>query len=251
MKPEYLVISDVDGTLLGDSDALQRLHTGIGQLPCTIAWVYSSGRFVESVRRSVKQSGLPQPEAIIGGVGTEMLCCSRVELIRDWNEQWANTFSATRIQEVLHPFERLELQPFEYQSTSKVSYYLLNAKPSELQQIAQALAAATVDCQIIYSSGRDLDILPALANKGNSARYLAEFLGYTPDQVFVAGDSGNDLSMFQVGFRGIVVGNAAEELRLLRSERVFQASDCFAAGVLQGLQYWMQVDCQCVEMTRS
>jgi hydroxymethylpyrimidine pyrophosphatase-like HAD family hydrolase len=55
----------------------------------------------------------------------------------------------------------------------------------------------------------------------------------------VAGDTGNDASMFVDGFRGIVVGNAQPELKALRSPQVYHSHYPHAAGVLGGIEYWL------------
>ena len=57
-----------------------------------------------------------------------------------------------------------------------------------------------------------------------------------PERVVVSGDTGNDLAMFQIGCRGIVVGNAHAELRQLDSEHIYQAEAGHAFGVLEGLE---------------
>jgi hydroxymethylpyrimidine pyrophosphatase-like HAD family hydrolase len=60
--------------------------------------------------------------------------------------------------------------------------------------------------------------------------------------VVVAGDSANDLDMFVLPFKGIVVGNAEPALRQLASENIYQAGGRYAAGVLEGLHYWGVLD---------
>ena len=77
-------------------------------------------------------------------------------------------------------------------------------------------------------------------HKGAAAAYLARRWSIDPQRVVVAGDSGNDAAMFHMGFRGIVVGNARPELRSLVSPDIYHATAEFAAGVLEGLEYWLQ-----------
>jgi hydroxymethylpyrimidine pyrophosphatase-like HAD family hydrolase len=101
------------------------------------------------------------------------------------------------------------------------------------------LEAVGQEVSLIYSSNRDLDILPAATNKGTAATYLARHWGIDRDNVIVAGDSGNDLEMFSAGFRGIVVANAQPELRSLHAGCVYHAQGEFAAGVLEGLRHWL------------
>jgi hydroxymethylpyrimidine pyrophosphatase-like HAD family hydrolase len=83
-----------------------------------------------------------------------------------------------------------------------------------------------------------LDIIPALAGKGNAIHFLLNYLNLSSQRVIVAGDSGNDRSMFAAFPRGIVVANAQPELLQLRataSPDHYFAREKFAAGVSEGL----------------
>jgi sucrose-6F-phosphate phosphohydrolase len=131
------------------------------------------------------------------------------------------------------------MQPEKFQGEHKVSYYLTDASRSELAQIRSRLADAGVDADIVYSSQRDLDVLPAGIDKGSAAAFLAEYLEYEPEEVIVCGDSANDLAMFQHGFRGIVVGNAHDDLTDLRGPGVYISEFECAAGLLDGLNHWL------------
>ena len=78
------------------------------------------------------------------------------------------------------------------------------------------------------------------AGKGKAIRYLIQLLGLRPLMVVVAGDSGNDRSMFDEFEYGIVVANAQPELKQLGGEvpqaGVYIAKQPFAAGVEEGLR---------------
>ena len=65
-------------------------------------------------------------------------------------------------------------------------------------------------CQLIASGEDDLDILPPGAGKGQATLHLAGVLGFDRAQLIVAGDSANDLAMFQVAPRAIAVGNGSQ-----------------------------------------
>ena len=95
------------------------------------------------------------------------------------------------------------------------------------------------DHQVVYSSGQDLDILPAGASKAGAARFLASHLGYDADHVICCGDSGNDEAMLTDGWLGVIVGNAMPELDHLRSgDRLYRAFGRFADGVVEGICKW-------------
>jgi glycogen debranching enzyme len=109
-----------------------------------------------------------------------------------------------------------------------------------IQQLEDLLNAEGLTVSVVYSSARDLDILPKMANKGNALGWLMNELGMKAEDVIVAGDTGNDSAMFLIpGIRGIIVENAQPELsaRTL-SVHPYQAQDYCADGVLEGLQHY-------------
>jgi sucrose-6F-phosphate phosphohydrolase len=233
-----LIVSDVDGTLLGDDAALVAFAGWFNQARDRVAIAYASGRSFDSVSASIANSQLPAPVAIIGNVGTQMQRYPGGEPIPDWPRAEPPTWSSGGVLETLLPLPRLEKQPEEFQSAFKVSFFLHDATAEELDEIRGALAAAGLFADLVYSSKRDLDILPRGANKGSAAAHLAQSLNVAPDNVIVCGDSGNDAAMFAHGFRGVIVANALPELKSLRSERAYLAEQTHAAGVLEGLKHW-------------
>ncbi len=240
MAKPNLLVSDVDGTMLGDDDALQRFVDWYEAHRESLALVYASGRFFHSLVESLSTTALPEPDAIIGGVGTDIQLYPSGEFLEAWHEKIGENWDAADLQEALSPYPGLELQPEEFQSPFKLSYYLYDAGPEDLQALQKRAEEASVDATIVYSSNRDLDFLPAGANKGTAAAFLKSHWGIAQDRVMVSGDSGNDMALFEQGFLGIVVANAHPELKRLQSPRVYHAREPFAAGVLEGIQHWMQ-----------
>lgn len=236
-----LLISDVDNTLLGDDQALARFRMWYEHNRTRVRLVYSSGRFYESVAESVRTTLLPSPYAIIGGVGTQFRLYPAARPISAWQERICERWDADRVRDTLARFERLAPQPAEHQSDRKVSYFLHAATPHDLDMIRRDLRAESISADLIYSSCRDLDVVPAGLNKGSAGVFAAEYLGYRDDEVVVSGDSANDLAMFDNGFRGVVVGNAHPELLELDSPLVYHSPHSFAAGVLDGLKHWLRL----------
>lgn len=240
MEGRSLFVTDVDNTVLGDDDGLARFADWFSKVRDRVKLVYNSGRFVASVFESVESTGLPGPDAIIGGVGTEIGFAEDSFKRRPWAPHEGD-WDAELVRGALDEIVELELQPAHLLSPLKVSYYAYDADEGLLQRIRQHLASAGLNVQLIYSSKRDLDILPASAGKGQATARLAEHWDYAPEQVIVSGDSGNDLAMLQQGFRGIVVANAHEELLALSGANFYHAQASFAGGVLEGLQHWLQM----------
>ena len=238
MGARSLLVSDVDGTLLGDDAALQRLARWHAARSDRLRLVYSSGRLFESVAESVRTTALPEPWAIIGGVGTDVRRFADGAPLDAWQRRFRD-FDAGAIRALLAGHHRLTLQPAALQSAHKVSYFAYDLDAADVDGLHQQLQRAGFDARVVYSSNRDLDVLPTAAGKGNAAAFVAARCDTPPEETIVSGDSGNDLAMFEQGFRGVVVANAHAELKRLDGPNVYHSAHPYAAGVLDGLWHWL------------
>jgi sucrose-6F-phosphate phosphohydrolase len=236
----FLLISDLDDTLLGDDSALERFSHFRKSLGERLTLVFASGRFYESIQRDVETTLLPAPIMVIGGVGSEIRGFPDGQFNGTWIERIANHWSTERARQVLSGIDGLELQPDQCQSDFKLSYFYRQATADQLADLQQLLATAGIESEMIYSSERDLDFLPRGVDKGSAAKFVAGYLGFPDKRVLVAGNSGNDVSLFAHGFGGIVVGNAHQELKHMAENFVsYQARMAYADGVREGIEYWM------------
>jgi sucrose-6F-phosphate phosphohydrolase len=232
------LISDVDGTLVGDDDALNAFRDWRRDAGREVRLAYSSGRFVRSVLKSVAVQNLPMPDAIIGGVGTQILDVADGTFLANWpatSDHW----DAELIQSVCLAHAELRLQPREFVSPHKISFYGDNLDAHFLASLEANLAAAGQRVSIVYSSQRDLDVLPAGVDKGTAAIRLCRHWKLSRTEVIVAGDSGNDLAMMRYGFSAVAVANSQPELKAHVAPEVFHARTPFAAGVLEGVNHWV------------
>ena len=83
-------------------------------------------------------------------------------------------------------------------------------------------------------------MLPKLANKGNALAFACEAFGLTTSDAAVAGDTGNDASMFlQPGVRRIVMHESRHELHEAVADLPhFHATQHVADGVIEGLHHF-------------
>lgn len=211
-----LFATDLDGTLLGDAAAAARFKQiweaqpdGKRPLLC-----YNTGRLLEDVQEQIASGRLPQPDYIIGGVGTAVYDVAQGQLLKQFAEVLEEGWDREAVEKVLVDIDLpLEKQPQHFQNAFKSSWFLDDGTPEQLDRLQAALEEMGVEIDLVYSSRRHLDILPKWANKGNALRWLLHHLQIPLNTVLVAGDSGNDSAMFRLkGVRGIIPGNAQPEL---------------------------------------
>jgi hydroxymethylpyrimidine pyrophosphatase-like HAD family hydrolase len=107
-----------------------------------------------------------------------------------------------------------------------------------LQEVNQRLKKAKLKANVVYSGNKFLDFLPYLSGKAEALKYVSSVFSINKGNVIVCGDSGNDLDMFQTGFKGIIVGNAYAELKDYVGENAYHATSEYSAGIIEGLRYF-------------
>ncbi|MBI4864416.1 MAG: HAD-IIB family hydrolase, partial [Candidatus Riflebacteria bacterium] len=210
-----LFCADLDGTLVGNPESSRRfriawegLEEGRGPLLC-----YNTGRLVDDAMSLIGHEGLPVPDYVIGGIGTQIHAPRLERPVPELGRSWASGWDLERIEQVLLGFPGVIRQPPRHLHPYKSSWYLHRATDETVADLRQQLARAGLAVTVVYSSMRDLDVLPLDTDKGKALQRLCEHLDIPLHAVLVAGDSGNDISMFLLpGVRGSVVENAQPEL---------------------------------------
>jgi len=238
-----LFCSDVDGTLVGNPESSQRFKEAWEKLPGRRRPIlaYNSGRLIDDLRRFyASEPLLPMPDYAIGGVGTQIRDERAGRMMDEFSQSLQAHWDPGRVQEVASGFPGLRPQPAEFQHTFKSSWYLEKAPPEALQELRRRLAEAGLEAEVVYSTDRDLDIIPRNATKGGALRWLCARLEIPLEQVLVAGDTGNDSSMFLLpGIRGITVENARPELlEATVPLPTYTSRMVMADGVLDGLRHF-------------
>ncbi|MEG3861216.1 sucrose-phosphate phosphatase [Microcoleus sp. herbarium12] len=240
----FLLITDLDNTLVGDDAATQILNQRWQSMRSQICLVYATGRSHASTCQLIAQKQLLAPNYIIAGVGSEIYQNATLDL--DWAEYMSQDWDKMAIASLAQQFKKLQPQSLAEQNPWKISYCLEPAaeNTSIVQELQQKLTASKLAAQIIFSSNRDVDILPQTSNKGNALTYLQKRLQIPSDATLVCGDSGNDISMFEQDVRGVIVANALSELlawyRECGTKNHYLAGSACAGGIMEGMRYFWE-----------
>ena len=272
---QFLLITDLDNTLVGDDLATKRLNQYLIDHREHYVVVYATGRSYNSAKHLMRECELIEPNYWITGVGTEIYFQDRLDfnwanqISTDWQREAISCFVTSR-------FPQLKLQAKEEQNPWKLSFDLLDSTHEQISQLqsvgkinrgyveclatADSITLTTSDrptngtinqlvnslqsmklkSQVIFSSNVDVDILPVKANKGNAVQYIQQKLGMADNRTLVCGDSGNDISMFQQPVCGVIVNNAQIELiewyQAHADEHHYFAKNAYANGIFEALQ---------------
>lgn len=230
-----LLATDLDGTFLGGKSIhKQQLYKLIRENTDT-RLVFVTGRGLESVIPILNDPIIPNPDYIICDVGATIVnghTLEPIELLQSGIERsWPGRL---KVIESLKEFPGLVYQ--EVPQQRRCSFFVEDEDVIERVR----LSVAELDCEIIYSANKFLDVLPNGVNKGTSLTKLVDYLGGGADEVLVAGDTLNDLAMYQCGYRGVVVGNAEQKLTdaTLDMDKVYSAEASGAGGILEALLHF-------------
>ncbi|MGY6277081.1 HAD-IIB family hydrolase [Methylomonas sp. MgM2] len=271
MSERILICTDLDRTLLPNGSAPESpearpLFTALVSRP-EVLLAFVSGRHKELVEQAIAEYQLPQPDFVIGDVGTSLYEVSA----NAWrvSEAWANEIApdwAGRDHADLHRlFEHLPgliLQEDAKQNRFKLSYYLgMDFDVKQLMaDMRKLLTAEGVKAELIYSVDEAkkvglLDVLPASATKYHAVEFLIKSLGLDLDHTVFAGDSGNDLPVLVSPIHSVLVGNASNEVRdealsLAKQQATENAlyvakghfmgmNGNYGAGILEGVAHYL------------
>ncbi|MEW6521234.1 MAG: HAD-IIB family hydrolase [Thermodesulfobacteriota bacterium] len=233
-----MLITDIDNTLVGDRERLADLLDLLHNNRDKIGWGVATGRSLDMTLDIMTEQNIPIPDILICSVGTEIYYGPDLRIDKGWQQHLNHRWRPEEIKRELGRLDFLSFQGAEGQRRFKISYYMQDDREL-LNRVIRTLREARLRCKVIYSHGQFLDILPYRAAKGKAISYIKYKWEISPENVMVAGDSGNDEDMLRSRCRGLVVGNHSRELEHLRGKRgIFFSRHRYAGGIIDGLIHY-------------
>ena len=232
---KLVLATDLDGTLLaGPQEARRRVRELFGGGLEGATLVFVTGRGLESVLPLLADPTIPTPDYIIADVGATIVHGASLRPVEPLHHEIAARWPGSQaVLKALAGFPQLQRQSVPQERRCS----FLAGESAITPGLKSAVEA--LGCDLLFSAGRYLDVLPRGVAKGSALRRLAEAAGFDPAHIVVAGDTLNDLSLFEAGFRGIAVGGAEPALvaAVARMKHVFIAENAGCGGILDGLAH--------------
>ena len=241
------IFTDLDQNLLGDPDSLADFIRIMRENRKCTSFGIATGRRLDSALAVMRRYGIPRPDVLITGLGTEIYYAPQLTPDHAWTRHIDYLWYPRRVREALTDLPGIQRQPNSEQSRFKVSFYMDREKAPGLDEITSLLHQADLNVHLNLSFGQFLDVVPARASKGLALRYVAHQWGIPLEHCLAAGGSGADEDMMRGNTLAVVVANRHnEELsQLTDAESIYFAEKPFAAGLLEAIEHYRFFDaCQ-------
>ncbi|WP_158583004.1 HAD-IIB family hydrolase [Lysinibacillus yapensis] len=233
-----ILATDLDNTLVGHNEKLEQLWTYFQSQNIDISLIYITGRHFSSAMDLIEQQNLPKPNILVCDVGATIYIGPDLKEDDQWRIITSADWNPDLILRVTNQYEAFERQPLP--NDYRLSFTVLN-NPGCVKEVEETLNLYSLAFHLIYSSNKDVDILPSHTNKGAALKYVLEKYAPENPNILIAGDSGNDVDMMKLGLPSVIVGNSQNELRRYSYlPNVYLANESFASGIQEGWSYFYQ-----------
>ncbi|XOB65882.1 HAD-IIB family hydrolase [Deferribacteres bacterium DY0037] len=234
-----LLVTDIDNTLLGSEEALERFKAFYSENSGKFVFCVATGRHLNSAKEVLKENGVPTPDIFITSVGSEIYYTSELKRDSLWSDHIGVDWKPNEIKKLMKDIVGVTPQPVNGMRDFKISYFYDEQKFMGTRRLTRIFQDADIKAKIIISHNQYLDILPVRASKGLAVKAVAFRWDIPFENILVAGDSGNDTDMLNGSISGVVVGNYSEELEKLKGrENVFFSEEEYADGILDGVKHY-------------
>ena len=240
---DKMLATDIDGTLVGCQRSLDKFADWRGERTDMLYGI-ATGRSLHAALDVLEREGAPLPCLMIVAVGSEIYWRERGGVHYSKDESWSRHLEDGWRRREVDAFVMRQSgfvrQPALEQRRHKLAYFVDEDGGAErVEALREALWLVGLKASVIYSHGRFVDVLPARANKGLAVEWVARELGIERANIFVSGDSGNDIDMLRRAANPIIVANHRDGITAIPqlSHAYVAVSEC-AGGIIEGIEHF-------------
>ncbi len=203
----------------------------------------ATGRRLDDALTVIRQNNIPEPDVLISSQGTEIHYAPHLSKDTVWERHINHLWNPQAVRDILKEIPGLVMQPKNYQSAFKISYYI-DPNVADVHEIRQILLRSEQAVNAVFSFGQFLDVLPIRASKGLALRWCADQLSFPLENTLVAGVTGADADMLRGNTLGTVVDNRhlAELAELANVEKIYFSEKPNAEGILEAMEHYRFFD---------
>lgn len=243
------IFSDLDGTFIPEDDkSLVALNDFKYYLKSdqNLQIIYVTGRSLKETKSVIDYANLPSPDYLICDVGTTIYKKSMLgySFSKDYHSKQLSIIgekSREKLISKLLEIPGIELQEKEKQRPFKISFYF-NYKRLNEYDFDSAIKRYNWDKTIsVDKNGTGLlDYLPKGISKHSAIEFIIKNHNLEKKECVFAGDSGNDLQVFNSDINSIVVNNCTKSVKDAVSSRknIYISKEKYTSGVLEGCKFF-------------
>ena len=193
-KHHRAIFTDLDKTLLGDSESLKRFVDILRTNRKTTTFGINTSRSRDAALSILKEHGIPLPDILITSLGTEIWYAPSLTPSSNWQNHIENRWAPNEVSRVMADFPQLSLRDAPHQGRFKLSWEITGDDVDTatlVREINSRLRQEDQNVNVLLSFDKYLDIIPHRASKGMALRYVANLWSLPLENVLVAAGSGS------------------------------------------------------------
>ncbi|HSM61749.1 MAG TPA: PfkB family carbohydrate kinase [Longimicrobiales bacterium] len=237
-RMDRMLVTDLDGTLTGDEEALADLRDRLAGCE-GVGFGVATGRSLDEARDLLDALDAPAPDVFITASGGGIHYGRRLLRDRSWERQIRYRWEPDAIREALEALPGLKPVKGAEEHPYRLRYVVRPESDLDGRDVRRHLRQAGLHATAILDHGVHMDIVPVRASPGLAIRFFCFKWNLPPERLLVAGDSGNDADMLSGDTLGVVVANHTPELETLRGNpRIYFTEAPHAGGILEGIEHY-------------
>jgi len=236
------LFTDLNGGLLGDDEALERLLEIIRENRKRFLFGITTGLRLDAALRTLRRHAIPAPDFLVSSTGTSITYGANLREDETWARRIERRWTPQDVRRTIAEAEvpGLSLRERAQQTAFKISYRYDPGIAPPVERISALLYREDLAANVVASHGKYLNILPIRASKGLALRYLADRWNVPLERVLAIGGSAADEGMMRGNTLAAVVRQATREelAELAESERIHFTRERAAGGILEAMEYY-------------